>query len=72
MAKGIKRQVKQACEAVQKEISGHAESGGLYARGLASEGWNGGYAAALEDVKLALNGVEPNRWREWRQRHDST
>ncbi len=33
--------------------------GGKYARGLASEGYVGGYAQALEDVRAMLDGVPP-------------
>lgn len=46
---------------VQKEIRGNAESGNFYARGLASEGYAGGYRDAIQDVLLAMSGVKPNR-----------
>jgi hypothetical protein len=43
-----------------------ASKGGMYAAGLAGEGWDGGYLAALNDVLLALNGVIPdnNLWHD--------
>lgn len=66
MAKGIKRELKAAYEAARREIAALSASGGHFARGLSSEGYMGGYAQALDDVTLALNGVEPDRWRRWR------
>jgi len=64
MAKGIRRNLKKARKSVSNEISAQAQSGGLYARGFASEGYLGGYRDALDDVDLALSGVIPNRWRQ--------
>jgi hypothetical protein len=43
-----------------EEISGLARGGGMYAAGLASEGYVGGYRDALSHVMLLLNGVWPN------------
>lgn len=57
--KGIKRQLGAAMKNVSEEISNNSR-GGLYAGGLASEGYAGGYRDALNDVLLALNGVCPN------------
>lgn len=37
-----------------------SHDGSKYARGLSSEGYMGGYAAALNDVLLLLDGVEPD------------
>lgn len=65
MARGIKRKLRQVAKAVDAEIAGHAADGGLYARGLAGEGYAGGYREAISDVILALNGVKPGR-RFWR------
>ena len=59
MARGIQRQVRIALENVTRDITGHSERGGLYALGLASEGYAGGYRDALRDVQLALRGVPP-------------
>lgn len=59
MSKGIKRLVRRALTGVNREIAGISR-GGFYAAGLSSEGYAGGYAQALSDVLLALNGVTPN------------
>lgn len=67
MAKGIKRQVMAALNAASKGINIQSRDGGVYAKGLASEGYKGGYRDALNDVLLALNGVEPHRWNYWRK-----
>ena len=32
---------------------------------MVAEGWNGGYADALMDVQLALNGVQPDNTDLW-------
>ena len=65
MTKGIKKPVYKAIDKVSKEIAFNASSGDLYARGLASEGYAGGYRQALEDVLLLLNGVKPNTRNYW-------
>lgn len=67
MACGIKRDLRAATKSADDEIHNIASSGGMYARGMASEGFMGGYREALNDVTLALNGVEPERWRKWRE-----
>jgi hypothetical protein len=58
VAKGIKRKIRTALENIQKEINGNA-SGGFYARGLAGEGYAGGYRDALYAVQALLNGNRP-------------
>lgn len=58
MAKGIKRRLKLAVDEGRRQMA--ENGGGLYARGLSSEGYLGGYVDALNDVCLLLNGVEPN------------
>ena len=63
MGKGIKRKLKKATIKVQDRIRAISLDGGLYARGLASEGYLGGYRDALNDVMLVLNGVTP--FRDW-------
>lgn len=61
MAKGIKRLLRKVYDKVSEDISGDSRrSEGIYSTGLASEGYNGGYRQCLNDVILALNGVEPN------------
>ena len=64
MAMGIKRQLDKVYEKVSRDISGHASRGGMYAGGLAAEGYDGGYRDAIMDIQLALNGVTPQR-RDW-------
>ncbi len=65
MARGIKRVLYKAREKVNKEIEGNAAGGSKYARGLANEGYAGGYAQALSDVLLALEGVRPSTRGYW-------
>lgn len=65
MAHGIKRKLAKAQAKVRKEIEDNAAYGGKFARGLANEGYAGGYAQALSDVQLALNGVEPSTRGYW-------
>lgn len=64
----LRKRIACAEVAAAAEIAGHANPGGLYARGLANEGWAGGYLQALRDVQLVMNGVEPNSryGRAWR------
>lgn len=38
---------------------------GIYERGMRSEGYLGGYRAAIQDVELALNGGHPSTRRLW-------
>jgi hypothetical protein len=64
-AKGIKRKLAAAQKRVNVEISNNASGGNMFARGLASEGYAGGYRDALSDVLLALNGVTPDRRGYW-------
>lgn len=61
MARGIARQVQRALSATNKEIA-NLSKGGMFVRGLASEGYAGGYRDALNDVLLALNGGDPHRY----------
>lgn len=69
MAKGIKRKLEAARANVSQEISGdYAAAGGSRFAVVVSEGFNGGYRAALDDVMLALNGVTPQRNGWWRDR----
>ena len=65
MPKGIKRDIYKALKNADKAISGSARDGGMYAKGLSSEGYNGGYRDALFDVIAALNGVPNCRSRFW-------
>jgi hypothetical protein len=68
--KNKRKIISAARNKVQDEISSFARSRGegiegLYARGLASEGYNGGYRDALDDCILLLSGVSPNRGNWW-------
>ena len=68
MTKGIKRLIYIVLVNIEREIHNTAAAGGLYARGLSSEGYNGGYRDALNDVLLALNGGIPRRNYWWTRR----
>lgn len=63
---GVKKLIKHVSDEVYRKIEDHASEGGLYARGTAMEGYNGGYFQALQDVLLAMNGAVPNS-PEWRR-----
>jgi hypothetical protein len=45
---------------INDAIKRNTNNDNLYSRGLASEGWNGGYRDAISDVILLFNGVIPN------------
>lgn len=60
MAKGIKRKLNHVAQAVSKELAAQTDQNSLYAKGLSSEGYQGGYRQALWDVLQALNGGVPN------------
>jgi hypothetical protein len=60
MAKGIKKQLVHAIKSVGRDIKGHSDRGGLYAAGLACEGYAGGYRDALTDVLKILDGLTPS------------
>ena len=45
---------------VREAIKIATNQNSLYSRGLASEGYNGGYRDALSDIILLLNDVYPN------------
>ena len=57
--------IRKVQERVEKLISGDANRGGIYARGLAGEGYKGGYRDAIEDVLLFYRGVRPRRHGWW-------
>lgn len=69
-----KRVVLKRMDAVRKivaaEISGNAQ-GGKFARGLASEGFAGGYLQAIDDIDAALRHGYPSDHRGyWRASED--
>lgn len=47
-------------ESIRKEHSKFTDQNSLYSRGLSSEGYDGGYMQALQDVLLFMNGNIPN------------
>jgi hypothetical protein len=50
---------------VSKAITGEAGSGGMYARGLSTEGYAGGYRDALNDIEALLRHGHPTDSRGW-------
>lgn len=48
-----------ARERVSRETTGNARRGSMFARGLANEGYAGGYAAALRDLDSVLRDLPP-------------
>lgn len=62
------QRIEKAARNVRGDISVMANSDSKFARGLASEGYLGGYRDALYDVILLLNGTTPDRkW--WLHKH---
>lgn len=60
-----------ASDASYADIAGLSQ-GGKYASGLASEGYAGGYHAALQDVLLLLNGTMPTTRNYWNRKLERT
>jgi hypothetical protein len=50
-------------EAALKSMGSH--DGSMFARGLSSEGWVGGYLAALSDIEAVLSGNPPSDTRRF-------
>jgi hypothetical protein len=71
MAKGVTRKVQRARRRIQAQIASSINGDDKYSRGLAYEGYNGGYMQALDDVLLALNGANPNRNGWWDEKDES-
>ncbi len=69
MAKGILKSLRKIREGMSQKISDNTDQSDLYSRGLSTEGWNGGYIACLDDVELALNGTQPDRWDKILSKH---
>ena len=63
--RGIRRLLAIARRNVSKEITNLSENGNRYSRGLAGEGYYGGYRDALDDVGIALGGGLPDRKPWW-------
>lgn len=65
------KRVDAAEQRVRQEISDHASQGGIYARGVASEGYAGGYLQALYDCQsLLINGYPNDPRNYWKQTND--
>ena len=64
ISKKNERAINNAITKVNEEIAFNS-LGGFYARGLATEGYAGGYRQALQDVLLLLNDVQPNTRTYW-------
>jgi hypothetical protein len=60
--------IDRALKMANDDVNSH--DGSKYARGLAGEGYAGGYAQALRDVRLAAQGVKPQTRHYW-DRHDA-
>lgn len=59
--------IKRAQESVRGNIESVTDRSSQVARAVAREGYQGGYADALSDVVLLLNGTIPNRRNYWRR-----
>jgi hypothetical protein len=67
MSKGPKRRIKAAMARVRGEIEAQTPNTRA-ARGMAYEGFQGGYLKALSDIMLVLNRVQPSTrqyWQDW-------
>lgn len=56
----VLRRIAAVREVVQAEITGSSKDGGLYARGLSTEGFAGGYLQALDDIDGAITHGYPS------------
>lgn len=71
--RNVLKRMEKVRAVVRDEIRGNGASGGKFARGLASEGFAGGYLQALDDVEAALRHGYPSDHRgywaksEWKQ-----
>ena len=62
------KRLDKALAKVNADISANSQGGGMFARGLANEGFAGGYAEALRDVDAVLRHGHPSdRRRYWRE-----
>lgn len=71
MTRGIIRQLAKVTETINDRIAANTNPDSMFSRGLAREGYLGGYYDAIQDVTLALHGVQPNR-EYWRKLGDKT
>lgn len=61
----MQRLLCEALDAANADIRGQRRDGDIYAGGLSTEGFAGGYAQAINDVSLALNDAPPSNSRYW-------
>lgn len=59
------RDLKRVNSILTHIIGVHSTSGKFFARGISSEGYHGGYRAAIQDVMVASNGTMPAQWEQW-------
>lgn len=57
--------IKKALDKVNQEIEAQTDRSSMYSRGLAREGYQGGYAQALTDALMALDGNTPTTRGYW-------
>ena len=63
----VLRRIEAVRAVVRAEIKANSDQGGIYARGLANEGFAGGYLQAIDDIEAALRHGYPNDHRGyWR------
>ena len=65
--KELLMRINVATERTDESIKASTNRDSLHSRGLASEGYLGGYRDALQDVVLLINGTIPNRRQLWRR-----
>lgn len=63
--KQAQSEIKNAIENVEAYIARSTNRDSKFSTGLAYEGYNGGYLAALMDVEMLLNGWKPDRNGRW-------
>lgn len=56
MSAKLVRKLEDVCEGVRETVGRDIDGRGMYARGLSTEGWDGGYQQALRDVIAHLGG----------------
>ena len=62
--KQLLKRISLARRAAQNEMNEGARGGGMFAHGLASDGFLGGYVAALDDVGLVISSGYPGNQHE--------
>jgi len=66
--RNVLKRMKAVRAVVMAEIKGNSDRGGIYASGMANEGFAGGYLQALDDIEAALRHGHPGDHRRyWRE-----